>query len=91
MTNEARQMFPVERITSLSAFGDTKGENNGHAKLTPEDVLEIRRLGTPYRNINRRGHWENVPGLSQYVLAERFGVSHQCISLILRRVTWRHL
>jgi len=54
-----------------------QGEQNGSAKLTASDVVEIRRMcasGTP-----------------QSTLARAFGVSPSAICLIHTRVTWKHL
>lgn len=52
-----------------------RGEGNGNARLTWEEVREIRRL-------YGRG------GVSQQALAEAFGVKHTAVSRIVRRVTW---
>ena len=62
----------------------TKGENNversekfrSAAKLTPEDVREIRRL---------RAH-----GATQAQAAARFGVARETISSIERGISWSH-
>lgn len=52
------------------------GTRNGRAKLTDDQVREIRR------------RW---PGQSQSALAQEFGVSHVSIGLIVNGKTWRHL
>ena len=52
------------------------GTSNGMARLTEQDVREIRSL------------W---PGLKQKEIADRFGVDHTTISLILLRKRWRHV
>jgi hypothetical protein len=54
----------------------TAGERHHGAKLTEEDILQIRSLGS--------GH-----SLSE--LSKMFGVSRSNISLILRGDTWSHL
>lgn len=55
-----------------------KGEKAGRAKLTDEQVLEIRRLYA-------RGD------VSQTVLAKQFGVAQTMIGFIVRRVSWTHI
>lgn len=53
------------------------GERNGRAKLTNENVLEIRRRLTN--------------GEKQIPLSIEFGVSQNKISQIKRRVNWKHI
>lgn len=53
------------------------GVKNGRAKLTEEQVLEIRHLTT-------LGHTNKT-------LADRFGVSHGLISQVVNRQVWRHV
>lgn len=58
--------------------GGNRGEKHGSAKLTNEDVREIRRLyadGT----------------LNQYELADQYGVAQSVISQIWTRQLWSHL
>jgi len=50
-----------------------RGETNGKAKLTLEQVEEIR---------------QNSSGLSQYQLADLYGVKRPCIAKIQRGKTW---
>lgn len=53
------------------------GEQNGRAKLTEEDVREIRALaasGIPHRH-----------------LAEQFGVTKPCINDVVYRKNWKHV
>lgn len=52
------------------------GERHGRAKLSNDDVIEIRRLS---------GH------VKQSDLAAKFGVAQATISKIVRREKWRHL
>lgn len=54
------------------------GDNHGRAKLTTEQVLEIRRLYKP-----------NV--YSYNMLAKQFNVTKQSIVSIILRRNWRHL
>ncbi len=56
--------------------GDFRGEKGPAAKLTEEQVLEIRRL---------------YPKLSQSQLAQKFGVCQMTISWIVRRKRWAHI
>jgi DNA-binding transcriptional regulator YiaG len=53
-----------------------KGESQGSAKLTEQQVLEIR---------------ENKNNLSQRKLAKTYGVSQYAIQAILHKKTWKHL
>ena len=55
-----------------------KGIANGNAKLTEDDVREIRRLYATGQ-------------LTQPELALQFGVSRQVIGQIVRRETWKHV
>ena len=55
-----------------------RGSGHANAKLTEHEVLEIRR---------RYAAGE----ADQYVLAQRFGISQQHISDIVRRKRWAHL
>jgi hypothetical protein len=55
---------------------EARGEQNGNAKLTAQQVAAIRRAA-------RR--------VSQRTLAQRYHVTEQAISLIVLGRTWRHL
>jgi hypothetical protein len=54
------------------------GEKNGSAKLTEENVMEIRSM---YR----------VGQLSQQQIADLFGINQTAVSAIISRKTWSHL
>ena len=58
------------------------GEKNPFAKLTADDVREIRRLcaGGRYGG-----------GANQRLIAAQYGVSQGCISAIVTRKVWAHL
>lgn len=58
--------------------GSPKGMFNGQAKLTDEQVLEIRRLYA-------------AGGVSMKALGERFGCSTSTIHSIVNRRRWQHL
>lgn len=60
--------------------GKNIGENSGAAKLTAEQVSEIRRLHKPHSR-----------EFSYPRLAAMFGVSQQTVALIIRRKHWKHL
>lgn len=54
------------------------GEQHGAAKLTEEQVKEIRS--------------QYIPGvISQSMLAAHYGVSREAISFIVNRVNWKHI
>ena len=55
-----------------------RGSKNGASKLVESEVLEIRSL---YAG----------GGVTQYQLADRFGVSQRLINLIVLRKKWSHL
>jgi hypothetical protein len=55
-----------------------KGERHWHAKLTDDNVREIRRL-----------YWKE--GWLQKDIAAKFGVVHQIISAIVNRTDWAHI
>lgn len=57
--------------------GSPPGENCGSSKLTNEQVIEIRRLGSL--------------DLSHQKIAERFNVSRRTIGFIINKETWRHI
>lgn len=54
------------------------GENHWRAKLTKEQVLEIRRLYAT-------GEW------TYQKLADKYCVSYTCIKNIVKRYTWKHI
>lgn len=54
-----------------------RGSRHGKAKLTEQDVREIRELA--------------ANGTSTAGLARRFAVSEYCVYAVVNRVTWRHV
>lgn len=62
----------------IAAPGSMKGEENSQAVLTADNVREIRRI-------------YDAGQVSQRVLANRFGVTQQTISDIVRRQSWTHM
>jgi len=57
---------------------ENMGERNGLAKLTIENIKEIRRLYRP-----RSKKW------NQKILAEKYGVSYQTIGFVIQGRTWK--
>lgn len=55
-----------------------RGEGVSIAKLTEADIPVIRRLYAE-------------DGLSQQAIADRYGVSQEAISCVVRRDTWKHV
>lgn len=63
---------------SRDIFGENFGENNGQAKLTEDEVLQIKRLlASGYH--------------SQSEIGDMFGVSRGAVKQIKTGKTWRHL
>jgi DNA-binding transcriptional regulator YiaG len=52
-----------------------RGQKVNHAKLTEQDVLEIRAIN----------------GMSQQAIADQYGVSQNAIGHIVNRKTWAHI
>lgn len=72
------QFQNIEDMDMKGRRGTTPGEKNGMAKLTKEDVLEIRKRYKRY-----------VKGSSTTSLAKEYGVTHTLISLIVRNKIWK--
>ncbi len=53
------------------------GSSNFHAKLSEDDILNIR---TMYSN-----------GIYQKDIAKQFGICQQSVSLIVNRINWKHI
>jgi len=69
----------ADNLGDMAAKGRSLwGERNMHAKLTVEQVLEIRRLAAD-------------GGLLHREIAARFGVTRVTVTDIHRRRSWRHL
>lgn len=60
------------------AFGDNFGENNGQARLTEDEVRQIRRLLASER-------------FTQDEIGDMFGVTRGAVKMIKYGKTWRHL
>lgn len=58
-------------------YRQARGANNGNAKLSEQDVLEIRQ--------------RHSKGFSQTDLTNMFPVNDRSISMIVNRKTWRHI
>lgn len=69
----------LENIQDRDRKGHTaRGEQSGMAKLTTEQVIEIRK---------RRAH----EGISPSALAAHYGVSEALIYAVVQRKIWRHV
>lgn len=69
----------ADNMRDMMLWGNaTNGENNGYAKLSESDVLNIRRI---HKN-KRYGYAKS---------AQLFGVSPTAIGLIVRRLRWKHI
>jgi hypothetical protein len=55
-----------------------RGSDNGQAKLTGEDVMEIRKFYYNY-------------GLSQAAIMRRFNLRQQHVNKIINGIGWKHL
>lgn len=67
----------LAEVAKAKKLSRAKGERMPNSKLTPADIIEIRRL-------RKLGH-ENKE------IGSRFGVSDVLISLIARRKAWAHI
>lgn len=63
--------------TSIAGGGRSEGEDHGNAKLTADNVRELR--------------WLYADGATLRQLAEKFGVSNVSIYNAVSGKTWRHL
>jgi hypothetical protein len=66
----------MEDMATKHRHADCVGQHNPNAKLTADDIREIRRIGT---------------SVTCRELAPRFGVCHQSIAAIRSRRTWSHI
>jgi len=60
-----------------------KGEEHGNAKLTDDQVLEIRKLYKPGRHYSGKVLAKDV--------AKKFGISLHMVYRIVHRINWKHL
>lgn len=65
------------RFRYLKPQGQSTGERNGQAKLSEDDVRAIRR--------------ERAEGVTLSTLSKKYGVGSPTISMIARRLMWRHV
>lgn len=68
----------VDDMVSRGRDFKSKGEDRPEAKLTEQDVRDIRRDYRP---------WEN----SMRMLAKKYCVTHVVIKMVIHRRTWRHV
>lgn len=70
---------PAENSANMRRLGrQARGEKNSHAKLTADDVIEIRSR-------------YSAGNISQPTLARLYGVTHPTIGFIVRRRAWKHV
>lgn len=62
----------------IYCLDSAKIAKTGTSKLSPEQVIEIRKLVAEKK-------------VSQYSLAKRFAVSQACISKVVNRLVWPEL
>lgn len=67
-----------------------RGEANGHAILTDEQVLAIRAAYQP-RPTDLQGPWPKTGRPTVTSLADEYGVSRSLIHAILMRKVWTHI
>jgi len=70
---------------------DSKGEKNVHAKLTEEQVLEIRRIWKESSKYSKRIRMNTTRIMTQKDIAEKFNVSEHLIQRVCIRETWKHI
>jgi hypothetical protein len=71
---------PADNVHDMHDRGrnaDRRGEKHPLAKLTADDVIELRRL--------------KAMGLTNRAIADKFGISVQQAGKIARRENWRHV
>ena len=69
------QQENMRDMTSRNRQAKQQGNHNGMAKLTEQDVLDIR----------------DINGMSQRAIADQYGVTPMAINLIMNRKTWTHI
>lgn len=75
-SRKAGQPMPEEERPRHAPKNPPRGSNRGNAKITEDDVQEIR-------------HLNNL--LTQKKIAELFNIDPSTVSDIVRRKTWRHV
>lgn len=78
MTSRNRQNKGDKHWTSLKPENILRGHDNANAKLTEEDVIEIRKLF----ETGMYGHT---------AISRMFGVLRPCIRDVVTRRTWKHI
>lgn len=73
----------MQDMAEAGRASDQRGTRNGNARLTPDDVREVRR-----RYVRGRGPYD--PGNGRDLAAE-FGIGRTTLSEVVRRVRWPHL
>lgn len=82
--NNLRWATRIENTCDMTVHGTAQvGSQNGHAKLSDQDVLDIRRV---YREIKER---RRVGKISD--LARSYGIHHATLTNIATGKSWTHL
>lgn len=74
----AKQRSKRAEIKPPTDFGINRGESNPRAKLTAEQVREIRRKAVE-------------TGMTQDTLGRIYGVTRSMINYIVNRKSWKHI
>lgn len=73
-----RYVSPKENAQDRESHGNTKrGNDNGNAKLTGDEVRAIRRAYSA--------------GRTQQDIADEYGLSQPYVSVLVRGITWKHM
>lgn len=70
--------LPINALDMAEKGRSLRGERNGQAKLTPVEVLEIRRRHA-------------AGGINQAQLGREYGVSRRTVGMLLSGDRWRHV
>lgn len=89
-------MTHKENMTHASKNGLLKsksGENNGRAKLTDDEVREIREIYEELKTSSgtRRGKRKRAPFGTKALLSKKYNVTEDTIKQIIAGNTWGHL
>jgi len=78
MVSKGRQAFGDRHGSHIQPETVQRGEDNGNSKLTPEIVLEIRRLYL-------------IEKVKSLVIANKFNISQVTVTNIAHRRSWQHV
>lgn len=84
----AKGRWMTKRREAANPLRVCRGVKNGCAKLTEEQVREIRAAYKP-RRIG--GRWDPGGGPSLVALGKRYGLTKYAVWSIIKRLTWKHI